>query len=522
MGSLLDRPARPGVARARSSSRMRVVALRVLAACGIAVCLLYGLLAVDAARIIGQPLYVADSHALVVAREQVSAGTQDATVGLNESPAWIIAAGHMASHAFAFDRDSYFHTQYVHYARMPKANAAMLAVHVVLGGACMLGALQFWPWFRRRYPRGHRGIGVAYLLAAQLAMLTAAYAMATTPIREGFDQFSFLAGLWMLVVIVSVALWLSVHHLRRREYGRHQGWMAISFGALLTAPMARYDWILFAVLDHRLNFAAANYLTSAILLPQCFLIGYALLCCNRIAQESRPVRAQAVKSPRIFIMAALVAVLAGIATIAVRFLLHPGLAAIDESARLIPAGVLALDLRVVAGDAVSRWVFALASMAGLAFGAGFLLAAFPGGDARIPVKSRRAAAGLALCAAVAAVPLLHWASASGPPSASTIAGGGYDALYAALLLLFASLLGVALVRRWDALAKEWGIAAICALLAMPLFHWSLALLRALPVPAQFVAAGHVYRLAADTGALSLLAAYVYCIYGEATAGKIAR
>ncbi|CAG9261434.1 hypothetical protein PUN4_370098 [Paraburkholderia unamae] len=55
-----------------------------------------------------------------------------------------------------------------------------------------------------------------------------------------------------------------------------------------------------------------------------------------------------------------------------------------------------------------------------------------------------------------------------------------------------------------------------------MFYWTFATLRMLPIPGEFVLAGHVYRLAADTGPLTLLAALVYAVYGVATSERFAR
>lgn len=184
----------------------------------------------------------------------------------------------VTSDQHSYGTDSYFTYSMYHYAEMPIKNMVVLSFHNVMGGICMLfGALQFWLAFRHRYPPWHRGFGALYMVTAQLAMIAAAIYLTITPVQTFYDSFSFYVGLWILVIIVTISLWLSIYHLKRKEYAQHQAYMAINFGALLTAPILRYNWVLGGILFPDVGFNTSNYLGAGILLPQCFVMGYLLL-----------------------------------------------------------------------------------------------------------------------------------------------------------------------------------------------------------------------------------------------------
>jgi hypothetical protein len=518
--------------RALSRFLPRALALTLVVLLG-----LYGLMAMDMGRVNSAPLFgngqtLANDRMATTAAVEAGRHDRYTEQAWHQDGLWIALMSAVTSPRYAYGHDSYFSGSFVRYAQMPRTDMAILSAHNVLGGLCMLfGALQFWPAFRRRYPRWHRGFGAMYLVSCQLAMIGAAAYLSITPIASIYDSFSFYIGLWVLVIIATGSLWMSIYHLRRREIAQHQAYMAINFGALLTAPLLRYDWIVFGAVFPGLTFNTVNYLGAGILLPQAFVTGYFLLCINRSAQQTRPVsRAQA--NPRLalaLVALASVAALAGVATLVQHFLLAPGLARVAGSQVLIPAGMREIDHAVVVSAPLLRVLFVLGNSLALLAGALFLWLEFwpgPANTARGAAVAGRvrswSVAVLVLAAMTSSVILLHWGRQLGAPSPHTLAGGTHAVMYGALGLVFATLLAIARWRRREALVTEWVIFTTGVMLSTPVFYWLLGLLATLPVPAAFVAEGHVYRLAADAGPLAMILALLYAVYGTATREKFAR
>lgn len=495
----------------------------------------YGLLAIETAQVNFAATY--DDSVLqqrLETRAQVQAGQ---TEGI-EARAWpssgLVWAGisKLTSPQQWYGSEGMFDTV-IHYAEMPRSLIATLSLHSLMGGICMvIGGLQFWPAFRRRYPRWHRAAGITYIVTAQTAMILAMVFLVRSPLRELYDTLTFSVGLWYLAIGVTLSLWLSIYHLSRREIAQHQAYMAISYALLLTAPFTRVYWAGAGMLFPESSQIVANYVASAVLTPTCILMGYALLCLNRWLQEDRAAPnprpgialAWQQRLSRCFTLLAMLLAGAGAATVFWFYVISPGLAAFPLARDLVPASVIAHDSAVLGGLTLSRLIYAVSTLLALLVMLPFLWLAFTRkeGDEQRQLLVMRSAAGLTVLAAISGMVLIHWGWLLGGPSSQVLSGGAPLLLNGGCQLLFAWLLGRAIRRGSLAQAKETGVFMLFCLLATPLFYWALPIFGLFPVPADIVQQGHLYRLSMYAGLYLLIFAMVYSAYGSITQEKFAR
>jgi len=419
----------------------------------------------------------------------------------------------------------------IYYAQMPHANITVISLHNLLGGLCMLfGALQFWPAFRQNYPRWHRGFGMFYMVTAQAAMIAAMAYMVMTPLERMYDTLTFTTGLWFLAIGVTLTLWMSIWHLWRKEYAQHQAYMALNYAFLLTAPFTRINWGWAVALYPELPQSTSNYLATAILIPGCVLIGYALLCMNRWLQKERttpnpkPGIASHLQARLQSLLVGLAMGLAGlgIVTLAWNGLLHAGLASSALAQQLLPASVIAHDSQVLGeGLTASRAAYALCAIAALVCATILSRRAF-GKGAGQPSGANGLAICMALFAMASGAIMLMWGWQVGAPSKATLAGGISFMFNGLCCLSFGLLLLRAIANGDDALSKEYGIFTFLSVLAFPVFYWTLAIMRLFPIESVYIDAGHVYRLSMYAGPLLLVAGVVYAAYGDATLRRFTR
>lgn len=417
----------------------------------------------------------------------------------------------------------------LHYAEMPARSGYALALHNTMGGLLMLfGGLQFWPALRRKYPRWHRAFGMVYVGAAVIGMLAAITYLLQTPVTKIYDGLTFASGLWFLAIGVLGSIGLSMYHLRRREIAQHQAYMAISYGFLLTAPLQRYGWLLMGVWQPDIRQLEGNYAVTAWLIPFSLLVGYGLFTINRLLQEKKPaaLRERALQSfPRAQTVGQfmlrwmlLPSLALAVIIIAQYFLLAPGLIAYVGNSGLIPAGVLALDQAVIGVGLISRTVFALASISGLLLGGLILWQAF----IRQQNISRPLGWGLVIAAAGAGTAMAYWGVVMGPPRFATLTGGATWLCGAFLCLAFSALMAWALSTRQESWLREWSLFLVLILLGAPAFYLIFPVLAHAHIPAQDIAAGHLFRMASYGQWSLLLYAFFYSVYGQATQERWAR
>lgn len=491
---------------------------------------LYGVIAIDTGYVnfkgAGNPEVAAQRLALRQAAESgvPNAATQHITA---HSGLYIDALAAATSPRYAYGAEG-LNDPLVHYAEMPARAGRVLALHNAMGGLLMLfGALQFWPALRRRYPRWHRAFGMIYVGAATVGMIAAMTYLTLTPVAKVYDTFTFTVGLWFLAIGVLTSIILSMVHLRRREIAQHQAYMAISYGFLLTAPVQRYMWLVVGMWHPEMRQLEGNYAVTAWLIPFSFLVGYGLFTINRLVQERKPLalrerslqafpRMQAVGRVLSWVLLSQIA-FAVISTVQ-NFLLAPGLAAYAGDSHLIPAGVVAIDQRVIAESVLSRLLFVAATCGGLMLGALLLWQSFLRGQAVKPVVGW----GLVLCAAVAGGVMTDWGLSMGLPSFATLAGGATWLCLGLVCLVFAAMQAWALRAQEQSWVREWGLFIVLALLGTPGFYMLFPMFAAAGIPAEYVAGGHLYRLASYGQLFPLFFGFVYAVYGRATQERFAR
>ncbi|MBR8342445.1 DUF2306 domain-containing protein [Burkholderia ambifaria] len=520
-----------------TGGRLRTWAIAVFVAFAV-VTVLYGLTAIAT----GQANFGAVwGDGLLHAREQLramsAAGADPGwrqVFGTDDPFIWI--AARLTSARLMFGENSVYDTV-LYYARMPNANIVILSLHNIMGGTCMLlGALQFWPALRRNHPRWHRTAGVVYMVSSQLAMIGAMTYMTRTPIAMMYDTLTFATGLWFLALGVTASLWMSIHHLIRREIAQHQAYMAINYGFLLTAPFTRIDWVWAAMVYPEVNQNTSNFSAVAVLIAQCMLFGYLLLCMNRWLQRSRPIAARAGSVGPVAATSAVaragvamlsVLSIAALVVVVEHYLVAPGLDRFEAGKPWIPAALSAFQGSVLRAAPGSRWLYAVSAI-GVCVLAPFLLhAAFIGKPQ--PARTMRLAAATGVLTAANGLALLYWGQLLGGPSATTSSGGTPFQMNGAFELFFAGLLLWGVMRKRHALVKEWSLFSILCVLALPslyaivpLVGW-LYLQIGVPDLQRYVDLSSVYRVAISVGLiLAMLAGSLYAVYGSATQEKFAR
>lgn len=492
----------------------------------------YGFLAIQEA-LVTRHFMAADNHAAMLALQQAAdAGTdvrasgQLAAAGM---PLWMDLMAAATRDSYSYGADSLFQTA-VYYTQMPVLNKVVLSFHMFLGGLCMvLGGSQFWPAFRRRFPRIHRAFGMVFVVTAQAAMvLSMTYLLRTDP-ADTYGQLVFHVGLWVLAVGVTLSLWMAMWHVWKRQFAQHQAWMGLAYGFLLTAPLLRYDWILLGMLFPGASMNEANYAGMMLLIPQSFLFGYALVCLNRWRAAPRaglqplPL-GDAVRAalPRWWpLLAALCLALAALTLH--YYVFTPGMAGAPWAQALVPRGVILNELRVYTAQPVVTALFALLVAGVLGLAPFFIRQAFrhPQGTADLLPLLRRQALWLAGLGAAASGLALVLAADIGAPSHATLSGGTLYALTGLAGLAFSLLLAQAAWRQRLALVKEWGLFTVLTLASAPLFYVVLAALGAIGLPPQYIATGHAYLLAAGFVPGFLLFGFIYAIYGSASRERVA-
>ncbi|MBZ5795314.1 DUF2306 domain-containing protein [Burkholderia contaminans] len=502
------------------------------------VTILYGLIAIAT----GQANFGAISgDSLLHAREQLralsTAGGNPAwsqVLGTDDPFIWI--AARLTSARLMFGENGFYDTV-LYYAQMPKANIVILSLHNIMGGTCMLlGALQFWPALRRDHPRWHRTAGVIYMVSSQIAMIGAMTYMVRTPVAMMYDTLTFATGLWFLALGVTASLWMSIYHLVRRDIAQHQAYMAINYGFLLTAPFTRIDWIWAGMVYPDVDQNTSNFAAVAVLIAQCMLFGYLLLCMNRWFQKARPTAAHAKPAlppawtraaARIGVPVLSALCIAGLVIVADHYLVAPGLDRFEAGKRWIPAGLAAFQSSVLGAAPVSRWIYALSAIGVCALAPALLRAAF-GGKPQ-PQRMRSLAAATAVLTAVNGAALLYWGQLLGSPTATTSSGGTPFQMNGSFELFFAALLLWGVMRGRDALVKEWSLFSILCLLALPSFYAIVPLVGwiyvqiGVPGLQHYVDITSVYRVAISIGLiLAMLAGSIHAVYGSATQERFAR
>lgn len=441
------------------------------------------------------------------------------------SSAYIVLLGLVSSPTHGFGKGSLAEHGDV-YASAPKINGTTLSLHILFGSFCLIfGGLQFWPAFRRRFPIWHRRIGVTYMVTVQISMIMSMVYLVLTPVPRVLDNLFFATGLWILAITVTASLWMSVYSLIRKQFAQHQAWMWINFGLLLSTPLQRLGWLTFGYLFPDRRWAETNYAVSDAVIPFAIICSYLLFTWTRRRQTMRaqatlPQRTHGVTGRGLALLLMPLLALSSYITVAC-YAFGQGIGSVGNAANLIPASVLANHHMVLSGSIVTRSLFVLATLMGLVSAGRFLWTAFIRSVGSTS-NGIQGAWGLAAAGWVLGYTLLAWGIDLGLPSYATLSGGALTVLGGGACLLFSTALAYALLRSETAWIKEWGVFTLTCFLATPSFFLVLPVLGMMGFEAQFVSAGHLFRIAEAGQWLLILVPFVYAVYGQATQQRIAR
>lgn len=417
----------------------------------------------------------------------------------------------------------------LYYTSMPKLNVAMLATHTALAAFCMLvGAFQFWPAFRRRFPLWHRRFGKLYVFTALPSMV---FAMAYLLLISPYQLYTGLTGyvaLWIVALLVPVTIIMAMVHLKRREIAQHQAYMALSFGMLMVAPLLRWTWVVLAQFLPGVEQETLNLSTLIFLVPEALLISYALMALNRSQQRLRPKplvseAGELVRGTLAYVQPLLLLLaLACVATTTFHFLVAPGLEQSSHARQIVPLTQLQYEAAVLGGESLSRVLFVLANGIALLLAAAFFGTAFRQGQGDVTPRLRLLGMAVALSVGLSSALLLRWGWMLGVPvGMAQFSGGTFYTTAGVLGLAFSGLLLAAVLRNRLALVKEWGMFALICAFFPALFYWALAFLSWLPWPLRYVADGQLYELAAGSAPFMLLIGFFYTIHSQATRERFA-
>ena len=143
-----------------------------------------------------------------------------------------------------------------------------MLMHTTMGAVCMaIGPFQFVASFRNRFRALHRNMGKIYLLGVTLSMFAGLGYLAVTPFDMVYSGKPFAVGLIGLDLLVLFTAYKAYSAIRQRKIIKHQQWMAMNYGLLLSTPVLRLFWIVFGVTLPGLNQEQANLAITTFLIP---------------------------------------------------------------------------------------------------------------------------------------------------------------------------------------------------------------------------------------------------------------
>lgn len=132
---------------------------------------------------------------------------------------WGLSKLHNVSHY----ADSKLLEQGLYFTTMSSYNKGLMVVHVFFGSVCMLfGGLQFWPYFRKKYLKVHRLIGVLYIATVPIAVIASLLYLANTAPHHIYDHLVAWIGLWIFGVLSLIAITMAVFAIKKRKIYEHQ------------------------------------------------------------------------------------------------------------------------------------------------------------------------------------------------------------------------------------------------------------------------------------------------------------
>lgn len=409
------------------------------------------------------------------------------------------------------------------YMAMPKPNQVLMAVHVVLGSFCMLlGGLQFWPWFRKRYMKAHRLVGGVYLLTVPPSIVAVLAYMALTAPHHIYDHLIAWVALWLFGVLALVSIAMAVRALRHRKLHEHQAWMALSFGCLAVAPLLRLNWVFLAWVFPHIDQETLNLVTLVLMLPQSLFLAWGLLAVNRQFERpmrQRPVAAPAQKGAALFarVQWGLIGLGLGMLVVNCAVLYTVGgWAGLSVASGLIPQALLDAEMTAVRAAPLASWVVAVGMAVAFIAGVALLGQLLKGSTTERPGNIGCAAATVGP-AGLAGLCMIMIGHQIGLVSGRVmLSGGTWWLVSGALVLALALRLAQHLAQGDNALAKEALVFLLCLLPAPTLLVLTLYAVHWVGLPQSYIQDGQGYMVPAGFSLGLLFMGAVHMVYGQTT------
>ncbi|WP_436872044.1 DUF2306 domain-containing protein [Acinetobacter haemolyticus] len=162
--------------------------------------------------------------------------------------------------------------------------------HSIFGGLAILIAIyQFYKSYRIRYPQRHRVLGRLQVIVVTITVIGSIIYLINTSAEDTFSGISFHYLLWLLAIGTLLSLYLAVWAIIRKDILTHQVLMIFNFGALLSAPVLRLEWLIIGQIPNMTQELSNLY--SAL------IFGYLLTPMAIIASRLTDPRKQTLSSP---------------------------------------------------------------------------------------------------------------------------------------------------------------------------------------------------------------------------------
>ena len=413
---------------------------------------------------------------------------------LHAYPLWNTLTAYFTGTRFGFGTNGNTE-QPIYYASMSSTEQRVLSVHMILGSLCIvLGCFQFWPAFRKAYPRAHRSIGGIYILGSLTMVGASIFHLSHTSIAETYQGFAFHIQLWFLAISTLIAQVLAIVFLKKRNIALHMGFQVYTFLSFLNAPIQRYDWVVFGSIYPHLTQGEVNNLVNILTFWQCLLIGSLIFVWNRAAAPRRSTPAVVAPSPLPFKVMIATFTAIGVASVTATHLLWPGLGQWTVARGITNPTTLAADAALFDGKLLQNLIFALSIVAAMVSGVWLMIR-----DA----TSRRARRVFYVTGIIAGLIQMYWGYSLGEPSMAVTAGGGFYVVSGVSLFGFA-VLSLYLDRMGnEGLWYDSMVFAVNFAFSPALLIWGFALWYALGViPQHYIDIGHGYILSAGGAILT--------------------
>ncbi|MBC9228812.1 DUF2306 domain-containing protein [bacterium SPL81] len=117
--------------------------------------------------------------------------------------------------------------------------------HAFFGGLSILIAIyQFYKPYRLKYPQMHKFLGKLQVVVVTITVFGSILYLINTSAADTFSGISFHYLLWLLAIGTLLSLYLAVWAIIKKQVMVHQTLMIFNFGALLSAPVLRLEWLI--------------------------------------------------------------------------------------------------------------------------------------------------------------------------------------------------------------------------------------------------------------------------------------